>query len=288
MKQLALGLEREGFEDQLSVGDSSYHAVPYRMPEPEGNRLRLEPYLGCEFECPECTASALYEGALGEVEVRRDLPRLLARHDLSSLDITVGELADPWQPAEKHFGLTRSILQALLLKPFASLSLRTRSLLVGRDADLLVRLSRAGKVNVTFPVATLDRNTLKLIEPGAPPAGLRFKAMKSLASRGLTVGLALSPLVPGVNDKLEKISPVLRRARDSGATFALAEPMKTKITPESWQLFKEHLGEHKPWLNLIYLDAFPETDRQRRRLKNARRLFEEQARRLGFSIRGSI
>jgi DNA repair photolyase len=89
---------------------------------------------------------------------------------------------------------------------------------VRRDVDVLGALAREARASVHVSVPFLDPRVAKAIEPGVAAPARRFEAMRALADAGVTVGVSLAPVVPGLNDA--DIPGLLERARDAGATSA--------------------------------------------------------------------
>jgi DNA repair photolyase len=58
----------------------------------------------------------------------------------------------------------------------------------------------------------------RAFDPFAPPVDARFETMRRIADAGVPVGVALAPVIPGVNDA--SIPSVLERAAAAGARMA--------------------------------------------------------------------
>jgi DNA repair photolyase len=155
--------------------------------------------------------------------------------------VSFSGVTDCYQPLERRFRLTRACLEvcAELRNP---VSVITRSALVSRDADVLADLARHQASFVIFSIPILDADLCRALEPGAPPPTLRLKAMRALADAGVPVGLSLSPVIPGLNDRL--IPDTLRAARDAGASFAFH--MLLRLSPSVAPVFERRLRERLP------------------------------------------
>ena len=62
----------------------------------------------------------------------------------------------------------------------------------------------------------------KRIEPNAPQSSDRFKAMEQLANYGIYTGMTLMPILPFINDTKHNIENLLKKAKDSGASYVIA------------------------------------------------------------------
>lgn len=202
------------------------------------NTWTLNPYRGCEFGCVYCYARYTHgylEGEGGEeefdrrVHVKRNIGSRLAaelrRTDARSKELGIGTATDPYQPAERRFRVTRSLLEALL--PFRGLTVRlvTKSALVASDTELLAELARRHRVEVLLSIVSTDARLLRKIEPRAPSPELRFRAGATLAAAGVPWGLLAAPLLPWLADGPDDLTALVARAKEAGAGWAGANPL---------------------------------------------------------------
>ena len=197
----------------------------------------LNPYRGCEFACTYCYAR--YTHGFFDLTDWRDferrifvkegaaqaLRRKLKRTDLRGQPIAIGTVTDPYQPAERHFGVTRSLLEVFRQAEGLSLTLATKSPLVLRDLDLLVELDRRHAVTVALSVTTLDPALARKIERRAPDPQARMRTLRRLTAAGIATKVYCMPLMPGVNDGEEELEPLFEAARDGGAEDVVASPL---------------------------------------------------------------
>ena len=81
-----------------------------------------------------------------------------ARAHADRLDpIAIGTATDPYQPAERKYGLTRSMLEVFAQLGGLDLSITTKSALIARDLDLLRAINSRSKISVNFSLMTLNR-----------------------------------------------------------------------------------------------------------------------------------
>jgi len=192
----------------------------------------INPYRGCEFGCKYCYARYTHEFL--EYRDSADFERLIFakswdaasfRGELKQVKlgqwIALGTATDPYQPAERRFGLTRRILKAFDGLSGYNLGITTKSDLVARDARLLARISPRNQVRVTITVTTADAALSRLLEPLAPRPELRFAALRKLSQAGVTCGVAVSPLMPGINDRRESVDAVAGAASRAGARYLM-------------------------------------------------------------------
>jgi DNA repair photolyase len=196
----------------------------------------LNPYSGCELACTFCAARQLSPFKDADLRLfERDIhartnaaeavARALRSGALDAAPLLLGTTCDPWQPAERVSQVTRSALDVLARFGKVDLWAMTRSTLAPRDADLLSMIGRQGRARVVFSIGTLDLRLSRLLEPLAPTPDRRLVAMEALARAGVEVGLAVSPVLAGLNDALPALEGLLRRASSAGARFAWAESL---------------------------------------------------------------
>ena len=121
---------------------------------------------------------------------------------------------DCYQPVEGSYGLTRACLQ-VMARYRNPVGIITKGSLIRRDLDLLAALAKHKAVTVYLSICFDNARQARLIEPGTPPPDQRFETMRILAAAGIPVGIALAPVIPGLND--EQIPSLLGRAAQAGA-----------------------------------------------------------------------
>ena len=228
----------------------------------------INPYRGCEFGCKYCYARYTHEYMEidgGEFErrifVKQDAGVLLAR-DISqkysyesksdgfapSEHIAIGTATDPYQPAEKEYGVTRACLEELAKREGLSISIITKSNQIVRDMDLLLRIAAKSALTVNITVTTLRPRLARLLEPRAPRPDLRLAAIRELRAAGLCVGVSASPLLPGINDS--ELEAVAAASREAGAKWFFSGVLF--LMPASAKQFLPFIRERFPKLAKQY------------------------------------
>ncbi len=112
-------------------------------------RWSINPYRGCEFGCKYCYARYTHE--FMEMEVTDFEDKIYAKAAAAHLlrqelrrvgreeGIAIGTATDPYQPAERRFLRTRSILETLAGERGRHIGIISKSDLITRDIDLLSR-----------------------------------------------------------------------------------------------------------------------------------------------------
>ncbi len=234
----------------------------------ESNRVpfdwTINPYRGCEFACKYCYARYTHEfmeldGLAFEkkIFVKKDAAVLLTReiatkysfasgHEGAPEHICIGTATDPYQPAEREYGVTRACLEELARHDGLSVSITTKSNLITRDIDVLQEICRRSRLYVDITVTTLRPRLARLLEPRAPRPDLRLDAIRKLRDAGISVGALASPLVPGITDREGELEALAAAAKEAGAQWIAAGVLF--LMPSSAKQFLPFLREKFPRL----------------------------------------
>jgi DNA repair photolyase len=168
----------------------------------------LNPYVGCAFGENGCgvycyvaeSPVGVFAGAPWGTwlraktnaadALRRELRRTA---DPGAVCIFMSSATDPYQPAESHLRITRSILQVLLEHPVRLLVVQTRSPLIQRDFDLLEQMPFAW---LSMTIETDDDVVRRVLTPACPSIHRRLDVMRAARARGILVQAAVSPALP--------------------------------------------------------------------------------------------
>ena len=244
----------------------------------------INPYRGCEFACKYCYARYTHEfmelrdprefehkiyvkqnSAPGHAEFERFAdPAIgaLLRRDLRRVkpgeQIAIGTATDPYQPAERRYGVTRAILEEFARHRGLDIGIVTKSNLVLRDSELLREIAGHNQLFVNLTITTLDTNLARILEPRAPRPDLRLDAVRRLTQAGVPAGVICAPVVPGITDAPRDLDALVKATREAGGQYIFANALFLK--PCSAAIFL-------PWLE----KEFPQL------VENYRRRFESRA-----------
>jgi DNA repair photolyase len=214
----------------------------------------INPYVGCAFGCAYCYAryahryaaerlsdsSASGDGARNELAdmpswlaferrifvkreagavLRRELRRPSKFRALQRETVVIGTATDPYQPAERHFRITRGVLETLAEQRGLSVTIITKSPLVTRDVDLLLRIAARSRLSVHVSLITADRDLARRLEPRAPTPEARLRAIARLRANGIEVGVNVMPVLPGITDSPHLLEALVRSVAEANASY---------------------------------------------------------------------
>jgi DNA repair photolyase len=226
----------------------------------------INPYRGCEFACTYCYAR--YTHGFFDLErwqdfetkifVKREaaaaLEKRLRKAALQGEPIAIGTATDPYQPAEAHHRVTRSLLEVFRKAEGLDLSITTKSPLVTRDLDLLTELDHRHRVRVNLTVTTTDSRLARKLEPQAPDPRARLRAMEALTEAGIETHLYVMPMLPGINSGEAPLRELFQAALNGGASDVAAAPLFLRAAARArfWPWLKEQFPKLVPLYERLY------------------------------------
>jgi DNA repair photolyase len=251
----------------------------------------LNPYVGCEFGCSYCYARYAHryvverardagrlsgaefrdfrgahgweaferrifvkEGLLGALE--RDLQRYLRATGSAApaAPIVIGTATDPYQPGERRFRVTRRVLERLARCEGLNIGIITKSPLVARDIDVLQRIAQRSDLEVHVSLTTVDAAIIRRLEARSPMPAARLRTLQQLTAAGLHAGLIVAPVLPGITDDVPHLEALFQAAREAGARFIHAGPLR--LYEAVRDRFLPVLDAHFPHLSARYRRAY--------------------------------
>jgi DNA repair photolyase len=226
----------------------------------------INPYRGCELACKYCYARYTHEYMGMEQDQdferkiynKKDAARLLdaelSAAKLRNRPVAIGTATDPYQPAERRFFTTRSLLEVLAMRSGVALSITTKSDLVIRDIDILKQIQKQGTVHVNITITTLKPRLARQLEPKAPTPKRRLAAVKALADEGIPVGVFIMPVIPLLTDDVEGLTRLAKHAKAAGAGYLGARPLF--LMPSARKVFLPFIEKNFPRLLGAYQKRF--------------------------------
>jgi DNA repair photolyase len=290
---------------KLEVLEDHSREVLTRNDSPDvGFSWSVNPYRGCLHACAYCYARPYHEylgfGAGTDFETKlvvkpRAAELLRAAFERPSWKgetVAFSGVTDCYQPLEASLRLTRACLEvcAAYRNPVGII---TKGPLIERDLDVLQTLAQEARLSVCITLPFHDEQVARAMEPLVATPRRRLQTIERLAAAGITVAVAVAPVIPGLND--EDMVRVLTAAREAGATRAFYTLLRLPGPVQA--VFEERLREKLPLRAERVLHRIRETrggelndPRFRTRMRGEglyadtiHKLFHTTARRVGLS-----
>jgi DNA repair photolyase len=221
-------------EGQRRADAAVYHEVTCRsaLNRVDGMPFKwtLNPYRGCTHGCHYCYARRYHSQfelsadddfasvILVKVNFASVLRRELEKPSWQRELVALGTATDCYQPIEGTYKITRHVLEALHSHR-NPVSIVTKGPMVVRDRDLLADLSRTADCHVCVSIPCVDEDVWRALEPGTAPPIQRLRAVRELVDAGISAGVLMNPIVPGISSKPALIERTVKAIADHGARF---------------------------------------------------------------------
>ena len=217
------------FERSLNIYRGCEHGCIYCFARPTHSYLDLSP--GLDFE-----QKIFFKANAVEL-----LKKEFSKPNYKVKTISLGNITDTYQPAEKRLRITRGILQ-LMLEYKHPVSLVTKSSLVERDIDIIEKLAKQNLVHIAITVTTLNKKLAQQLEPRATAPKRRLKTIKMLSEVGIPVSVLVAPIIPILTDvEIEDIVATAKKAGALSTNFVML-----RLPHELKELFTSWLNENFP------------------------------------------
>ena len=210
-------------------------------------------YRGCEHGCIYCYArpSHAYLGLSPGIDFETKLtikPNAaeLLREELMAKNyrcstLSLGANTDPYQPIERHYSLTREVLE-VMIEFSHPVNIVTKSSLIERDIDLLKQLAEKQLVHVHLSITTLDKTLARKLEPRTSSPQRRLQTIETLKANGIPVSVLIAPVIPVLTDtELENIIDASAQAGAENIDYIFVR-LPREVSP----LFNDWLHTHYP------------------------------------------
>lgn len=224
----------------------------------------INPYRGCEFACKYCYARYTHEFMeMSDLDFERKIfvkqhAANLLRQELKKVkkaeEIAIGTATDPYQPAERRYEITRTILEEFARHRGLKLGIVTKSNLVVRDVALLREIGQHNELFINLTITTVNADLARILEPRAPRPDLRLEAVRQLNLAGVPAGVICAPVMPGITD-----GPADLEALVEASAHANAKSIHTNalfLKPCSATVFLPFLEKEFPQLVASYRERF--------------------------------
>ncbi|HEV7973288.1 intein-containing Rv2578c family radical SAM protein [Amycolatopsis sp.] len=167
--------------------------------------------------------------------------------------VAMGTNTDPYQRAEGRYKLMPRIIRALADSgtPF---SILTKGTVLIRDLPLLGAVAKDVPVGLGVSIALLDRDLQRKLEPGTPSPQARLDLVRRARDAGLSCGVFIAPILPGLTDSEEALDALLAAIADAGASGVTVLPLHLRPGAREW--FAQWLSAEHPALVTKYRELY--------------------------------
>lgn len=221
----------------------SHVPAPSAMPFP----WTINPYRGCLHACKYCFARGTHEWLEldsghdfdSQIVVKTNLVDVLrtelARPSWKREHVALGTNTDPYQRAEGRYRLMPGVIDALARSgtPF---SILTKGTLLRRDLPLLTAAAEDVPLGLGVSMAIWDDALHEALEPGVPSPRARLELVRAITGAGLTCGVFLAPVLPGLTDDEESLDAAIGAIAAAGATGVTVLALHLRPGAREWFL----------------------------------------------------
>ncbi len=195
------------------------------------DKYALNPYNGCMFGCLYCDGRSnkyfMPQDFECKIYVKKNAASMLderiskARTFLPDV-VGIGGVTDSYQPAEKKYMVSKSILEVLLKHKFP-VHICTKSELILRDKDILKDISEKSYCIVSVTITSIKNDLSSFFEKRAPLPDKRLKVINIIKKNApkAQVGVLLMPVIPYFTDNVNDLELLISKVKDAGADYIL-------------------------------------------------------------------
>jgi DNA repair photolyase len=216
---------------------------------------------GCIHGCIYCDArSKCYsmDHDFEDVEIKVNAPQLLEQKIKTKRNkcmISTGAMSDPYIPIIENLNNTRACLEIIERHEFG-LAIQTKSKLILKDLDLLIKINNKAKCIVEMTLTTFDEYLCKIIEPNVSTTKERFETLKILRDNEIQTIVWLSPILPFINDTEENLRGILNYCIEAKVYGIICFEMGLTLREGDREYFYEKLDIHFPKLKQKYQNKY--------------------------------
>jgi len=235
------------------------HFKAYKAILSSSNGMNI--YRGCTHGCIYCDSrSDCYQmdHQFEDVEVKTDahllLEQTLKRRHKKAMIMT-GSMSDPYIPLEKDLQYTRQCLQVIEKTGFG-LAILTKSDLILRDLDLLVKINQQAKCIVQMTLTTYDEDLCKKLEPNVCSTQSRYEVLQVMREHQIETVVWLGPLLPMINDTLDNLKGILDYCIKAQVKGIICFGIGMTLRPGNREYYYQQLDRLFPGLKAKYIKQY--------------------------------
>ncbi|MGH9991527.1 MAG: radical SAM protein [Nitrososphaera sp.] len=209
----------------------------------EHSGLTINPYQGCQHRCAYCYAT--YEWSpefYDKIYAKSNAPEILeielAKWKPSTIQpVMISSATDCYQPAELRYGLTRRCIE-VLQKYRVPYYVFTKSAIIERDLEL--HKQYRSNCCVVWSITSCNEKVRRIVEPGTPPAGKIFAAIKKFADAGVSCAVNVDPIMPLISDTVEELDLIIANCKSAGVNHVFGAVLR--LRSDIWERMSTVFG----------------------------------------------
>ncbi|MGI0025335.1 MAG: radical SAM protein, partial [Nitrososphaera sp.] len=209
----------------------------------EHSGLTINPYQGCQHRCAYCYAT--YEWSpefYDKIYAKSNAPEILeielAKWKPSTIQpVMISSATDCYQPAELRYGLTRRCIE-VLQKYRVPYYVFTKSAIIERDLEL--HKQYRSNCCVVWSITSCNEKVRRIVEPGTPPAGKIFAAIKKFADAGISCAVNVDPIMPLISDTDEELDLIIANCKSAGVNHVFGAVLR--LRSDIWERMSTVFG----------------------------------------------
>ena len=217
-------------------------------------------YRGCSHGCIYCDSRSMVYNMNHEfedIEVKKNSLDLLKKELIKrpKAMIGTGAMTDPYIPLEKDLKFVRKALELIYRYGFGFTCI-TKSDLILRDLDLLLKINKKTKAVVQMTLTTADDELCEILEPNVCLTSRRVEVLEKFNEAGIPTVVWLCPILPYINDNKQNIKGILDYCRDVNVKGILCFGMGLTLRRGNREYFFKKLDENFPGLKEKYIKKY--------------------------------
>jgi DNA repair photolyase len=212
---------------------------------------------GCLHGCIYCDArSKCYDMKhdFEDVEIKINAPLLLEdalRRKRKKCVVSTGAMSDPYISIPENLANIRSCLE-IIEKYGCGLAIQTKSDLILRDLDILIKINEKAKCVVETTLTTYDEALCKILEPNVCTTKARFEMLKAMRDKGIKTVVWISPILPFINDTAGNLRGLLQYCIEAKVYGIICFGIGMTLREGDREYYYQKLDEHFPGLKQKY------------------------------------
>ncbi|GHV88597.1 radical SAM protein [Spirochaetia bacterium] len=216
---------------------------------------------GCIHGCIYCDArSKCYDMRhdFEDVEIKTNAPALLEdalKRKRKKCMVGTGAMSDPYIPIPENLANIRACLE-IIERHGCGLAIQTKSNLILRDLELLIKINEKSKCVVETTLTTYDEALCKIIEPNVCTTKARFEMLKTMRDNDIKTIVWISPLLPFINDTAENLRGLLQYCVEAKVYGIINFGIGLTLREGDREYYYQKLDEHFPGLKQRYQQKY--------------------------------